>query len=50
MIALDSVAGFNLNGEIFQTQPPVFKTIPRIIRTEVKIVMKERAEKDNEKR
>ena len=38
---MDSVADFNLDGEIFQSQVPVSKTMPRLTEKEVKIVVTE---------
>ena len=41
MGALDSVADFSLNGEIFQSTLPLHKTIPKLTPKDVKIVVKE---------
>jgi len=41
MGALDSVADFSLNGEIFQAKLPLFNTAPKLTEKEVKIVVSE---------
>ena len=41
MGALDSVADFSLNGEIFQSTLPLQKTKPKLTPKDVKIVVKE---------
>ena len=41
MGALDSVADFSLNGEIFQSTLPLFKPKPKLTPKDVKIVVKE---------
>ena len=38
---MDSVQDFSLAGEIFQSQVPVFKTMPKLTENEVKIVITE---------
>ena len=41
MGALDSVADFSLNGEIFQAKLPLFNAAPKLTEKEVKIVVSE---------
>jgi hypothetical protein len=38
---LDSVQDFSLDGEIFQSQVPVSKTMPKLTEKEVKIIVTE---------
>ena len=46
MGALDSIAEFYLNGEIFEAEEPQFKEIPKLTNKEVKIVVSEPAESE----
>ena len=50
MGVLDSIADFNLDGDLFQDEKPKLKKSPRLTKKEVKIVVTEPEDSDMSRR